>query len=303
MITGQASVTRSFVAYICVYRKRDSVRQTMTTASCLAEITVLGALAGNVFDAEFARDDLLQHLLGDGPIPEQVVRDAVGLAVGSQIVVLLVLDEKNIGVTGGRHVRDTVTGKEERRTVLELTVRSDRERLVVTEMVVRVTVDQLPCLALLFGVGELDFVRDDVDFVGVLLANEVGENGANDGGHTGGNDDDGDVVGLGEGVELLETRVEGDIATNELLHLLEGTVDRLDHLLETFTVGNALLDDFDVDLATLGVTHTDSVDHVVVRVLQCDENKKKQRAGRLSVFPIRERLCKFGVVGFNLRGE
>lgn len=72
-------------------------------------------------------------------------------------------------------------------------------------------VNELPGLALLLRVGELDLVGDDINLGSVLLANEVSKNGSDDGGHAGRDDDDGDVVGLGEGVELLEARVEGDI--------------------------------------------------------------------------------------------
>lgn len=231
------------------------------------KVAVVGALTRDLLDLEVTRDDFFEHLLGDGPIAEEVEGDVVGLAVSGKIVVLLILDKQNIGVTSGRHVRDTVTGEEERGSVLELTVRSDGERLVVSKVVVGVTVDEFPGFTLLLGVGEVDLVGDDVDLVGVLLANEVGENGADDGGHTGGNNNDGDVVGLGESVELLETRVKGDIATNKLLHLGEGTLNGLDHLFESLTVRETLLDDLDVELTALGVTHTDGVDHVVVGVL------------------------------------
>ena len=65
--------------------------------------------------------------------------------------------------------------------------------------------------------------------------------------------------------------------SDELLHLREGPLDALDHLLEALTVAEPLLDNLDVELPALSVTHADSVDHVVVRVLMKEEAKSSQQ--------------------------
>lgn len=213
---------------------------------------------------------VLKHLLRNGPVLEQVVADFVVVAVGSEVIVLLVLHEQHIGVACGRHVRDTVTGKEQQRRVSHFAVGQNTLRLVVPERIVRVTVHQLPRLASLLGIGELDIIRDDLNLVGILLPNEVREDGTNDGRHTRRDHNDRDVVGLGEGIELLESGVELDIAADKLLHLMEGVLDGLHHGAETVTETDALSDNLVVDLAARLVAHAHGVDHVVVRVQQRD---------------------------------
>lgn len=76
---------------------------------------------------------------------------------------------------------------------------------------VGVPVHKLPGLALFLRVGELDIVGDDVDLVGLLLADEVRENAADDRYHAAGHNNDRDVVLLGVLVEVLEAGVKGDV--------------------------------------------------------------------------------------------
>ena len=88
------------------------------------------------------------------------------------------------------------------------------------DSLVRVPVDNLPLITFSCRVGELDVIGDDVDVVGLLFTDQIGEDGADDRCHTGRNDDDGDVILLGECVEVLKARVEGDVCsrTNQCSH-------------------------------------------------------------------------------------
>ena len=79
------------------------------------------------------------------------------------------------------------------------------------ESALRVTVDNLPGLALALGVGELDVVGDDVDGPSVLEGKERLEHGADGWLHTGRYYHEGDVGGLAVVVEVLEARVEADV--------------------------------------------------------------------------------------------
>lgn len=49
--------------------------------------------------------NLLDSVLDDSPILEHVVIDSLSTTVGGQIVVLSVLDEKDVCMTSSRHVR------------------------------------------------------------------------------------------------------------------------------------------------------------------------------------------------------
>lgn len=133
---------------------------------------------------DLSLDDVLQHLLGESPVIEESEWDLLHLTVPSQVIVLLVLDEQDVSVFRSGEIRDTVTCKEDERWVWQCSVWKDGLGLVVAVVVVWVTVDEFPGLALLFWVGELDVVGNDVDLVGFLFANEVGEDGSDDGDHT-----------------------------------------------------------------------------------------------------------------------
>lgn len=83
-----------------------SIELTLTSSFVFVFYSVLRlrGLASNVLNLELARDDLLKHLLRDSPVLEHVVRNVLGPAVSGKVVVLLVLDEKYVGVAGSRHV-------------------------------------------------------------------------------------------------------------------------------------------------------------------------------------------------------
>lgn len=121
------------------------------------------------------------------------------------------LDEQNIGMSGSRHVADSVAAEEDEWGVGQISVRQDRLALVMTVMVVGVSVDELPSITLLVGIGEYYFVGNDVDLAGLLLANQFREDASNDGDHSGRYYDDRDVVLFGVGIEVLEARVKGDV--------------------------------------------------------------------------------------------
>lgn len=53
---------------------------------------------------------------------------------------------------------------------------------------------------------------------------------------------------------------------HESFHLVEGSVDTLNHGAEAFTIRDLLVNDLLVDLPSLRVSHSDSVDHVIVGV-------------------------------------
>lgn len=73
------------------------------------------------------------------------------------------------------------------------------------------TVNNLPSVTLALWVSELDLVGNNVDRVGVLLADKVGKDRADDRGHARTDNDDGKADLLGELVKFLETGVEGDV--------------------------------------------------------------------------------------------
>ena len=91
-------------------------------------------------------------------------------------------------------------------------------------------VDALP------GAG-LDIVADDLHVADLGLADEVGEEGADDGLHAAAQDDDGDIVGAAPGVELLEGRVELDALEQGAHAGVEGRPDAVHHLLEGLPEG------------------------------------------------------------------
>lgn len=140
------------------------------------------------------------------------------------------------------HHLHAITSEEQQRGVGQVAIRQDAEALVVTVVALRegehktlkksvqtiderrgsipscpahalvgVPVHKLPGLALFLRVGELDIVGDDVDLVGLLLADEVRENAADDRYHAAGHNNDRDVVLLGVLVEVLEAGVKGDV--------------------------------------------------------------------------------------------
>lgn len=58
---------------------------------------------------------------------------------------------------------------------------------------------------------DVDLVGDDLDLLRVLLADEVGQDGADEGRHAAGDDDDRDVVLLAVAVEVSKTDVKSDV--------------------------------------------------------------------------------------------
>lgn len=58
---------------------------------------------------------------------------------------------------------------------------------------------------------DIDLVGDYLDLLSVFLADEVGQDGADEGRHATGDDDDRDVVLLAVAVEVPETDVKSDV--------------------------------------------------------------------------------------------
>jgi hypothetical protein len=88
---------------------------------------------------------------------------------------------------------------------------ANRQILPLVCLPVWVSVDQLPSLSFLFWIGEFDIVCYNVNLAGFFLSNQVGENASNDGHHSTGDDDNGNVMFFGVRVELLEPRIQGDV--------------------------------------------------------------------------------------------
>ena len=106
------------------------------------------------------------------------------------------LGEQEVGLLGSAQIRNTITSVKESRTLIsrKLGVRADGQALVMTEVRV-VVVDELPTtllVNLLSGSG-LDVVANDINVL-CVLTDQLLENGADDGLHTGGQNDSGDVV-------------------------------------------------------------------------------------------------------------
>ena len=132
------------------------------------------------------------------------------------------------------------------------------------------TVHDAPRVALLFRVGELDIVRNDLQLASFLLNNQVRKNGADDGCHTRRHHDNGDMVCFGECVELLEARIKLDVSARQLFHFFKGPMDRLKHLTKSVTEAYLFRHNRIVDLTTFRVAHAHSVDHVIIRIKQRD---------------------------------
>ena len=110
-----------------------------------------------------------------------------------------------------------------------------------------------------------DIVAHDLNLPGAGTEQGV-EQGADDGLHAAAQDDDGDVVLAGPGVELLEARVELDILLEDVHALVEGRVDGVHHLLEGVAEVHAAVEDVLVSLDALLAAVAEVVGDVVIRV-------------------------------------
>ena len=137
-------------------------------------------------------------------VVEQDMLDALLHAEPVQVVLAskLLFDEEHIGMTRSAQIAYSVAEEERERRVRETAVGQDCLALVMSEAGGRVAVLDGPCAV---GV-EVDVVRDDVDLL-LVLAEKVGEHGADRGFHTARDDDYGDVVRFAELIEVLESGV------------------------------------------------------------------------------------------------
>lgn len=297
--------------------KREKCRQscTCTTRLCgglvsrrshlLAVLDRVGAVflepfLGDPLDGLLAVVDVLGLLEDALPALELGEGDALALAVGDEV--LAGPGEEQVGLAGGAEVADAVAGVEERRAVLVarhlgdgVGVGPDGQRLVVAEARVVVELDG-PAVAPVEGVprgAELGLVGDDLDVPHQLLAEQVPQEGLDDGDHAGAEHDDGHVVGARPHHKVLEVRVEGDVVRQDLQNLRERHLPRVEHLLERVAERVGVVDDGVEELAALRLTHAIIVGDVVVGVLESDGAVKvgEEDDPRLRVECLRERHC------------
>jgi hypothetical protein len=95
----------------------------------------------------------------------------------------------------------------------------------VTVSVLGMAVHDFPGLTGASRVSEAHIVRDNVDLIGILLANQVRQDRADNRLDTRRHNYDGNVVLLGECMEFLEAGVKLDVLASEFEHLSERTVD------------------------------------------------------------------------------
>lgn len=111
-------------------------------------------------------------------------------------------------------------------------------------------------------------VAHNLEVIGLGLAEQVLEQGADDGLHAATEDDNGDIVGLGPQVELLETRVELDVLEQDVDALVVGSADAVHHFLERVAELADTVQYVLVALFPQGGTEADVVGQVVIAVLE-----------------------------------
>lgn len=116
--------------------------------------------------------------------------------------------------------------------------------------------------------AEGDVVADDLHALDVLLADEVGEQRADDGLHAAREHDDGHVVGAAPRVELGKLWVELYVGQQRGDALVKGHRDAVEHLLKGLAERLLVLEHVAVALAPQLHAVPQVVRHVVVGVLQ-----------------------------------
>lgn len=111
-------------------------------------------------------------------------------------------------------------------------------------------------------------IAHNLEVVGLGLAQQVLEQGANDGLHAATEDDNGNIVGLGPQVKLLETRVELDILEQDVDALVVGCADAVHHFLERVAELADAVQHVLVALFPQGRAEADVVGQVVIAVLE-----------------------------------
>ena len=181
------------------------------------------------------------------------------------------LGEQQVRLAGGRQVGDAVASVEHDGALGEGGVGANLERLVVAVLAV-VVVGNVPAAVVVDGLAGagLDVVADDLHVGDGVFADEVGEQGADDGLHAAAQHNDGDVVGAAPVEEVLELGVELYVGQQRAQALVKGRLHAVEHLLEGVAEGAAALQHVAVALLAQLGAEAEVVRHVVVAVLQRD---------------------------------
>lgn len=216
-------------------------------------------LIGALPDIDLAMEDISRLMQDLGPVLEQGEGQTLALTVGDEIVALL--GEEQIGLARGAEIAGAVAGVEEGGAVVAghvgdgVGVGADGEALVVAVGAVVVVLDgpaaaEVEVVERRLGDGR---VGHDLDLAAFAVAEEVLEEGADDGHHAGGEDDDGDLVLERPVVEGGEAGVEFDVLAEDGDGFGEAEAPAVDHGLEAVAEGGFAGEHVEVALAAFGV--------------------------------------------------
>lgn len=132
--------------------------------------------------------------------------------------------------------------------------------------------DNLPPALLIdaLALPRRNIVAHNLQGIRILLAQEVPQQGADDGGHAAAQHHNGHVVLACPLEEGLEARVEGDVLAQNVDALVEGRLDTVEHLLKRVAEGAAAVEHVLVTLLAQGSAVAEVVRHVIIAVLVGD---------------------------------
>jgi hypothetical protein len=136
-----------------------------------------------------------------------------------------------------------------------------------------------------------NLVANNLQRLGLLLAEHVGKQGADDGLHATTQDDNGHVVLLGPVKELFEARIEVDVLAEDVDALVQGGANAVEHLPEGIAEMATAMEHVLVALATQLRAKAQVVRHVVIAVLLSDGAVKIREEDELGICLERRKGC------------
>jgi len=238
---------------------------TKSSSAHFSGLKVFGTLLGDFLDILLAINNCLDGVENGAPVLENGERNILLDAVLDEVVALLC--KQQVGLLGGTQITNPISGIEQCWTLSlwQSSIGSDLQRLVMAE-VRSIVKDDLPADSISVDVSAVSGSDEVADNPNIMFSDEVLQQGFDDGFHSSAEYNDGNVVGSGIVVELLEVGVQLDMLDGTLQALVKGKIDRIQHFTEGVSEGHFTVQDSSVEFLSLFDPHTEVVGHEVIGI-------------------------------------